>query len=57
MMYIIKVVHKWILVLVSICRVEKVLIWPLFFRVYIDGLVEDCSNFIADALELLQSFT
>ena len=25
--------------------------------VYIDGLVQDCSNSIANALELLQSFT
>ena len=28
---------------------------PMLMQVYIDGLVQDCSNSIADALELLQS--
>ena len=30
--------------------------WPLLAKTYISGLVQDCSNFIANALELLQSF-
>ena len=32
-------------------------IWTLFISEYIDGLVQDYSNSIAKALELLQSCT
>ena len=31
--------------------------WNLQIHLYVDGLVQDCSNSIANALELLQSCT
>ena len=31
--------------------------WGFILQLYIDGLVQDCSNSIANALELLQSCT
>ena len=31
--------------------------FDIFFHKYIDGLVQDCSNSIANTLELLQSCT
>ena len=31
--------------------------WPISITLYINGLVQDCSNSIANALELLQSHT
>ena len=39
-------------ILVNLC-----LVLALLFRFYIDGLVQDCSNSIANALELLESCT
>ena len=39
------------------CVTWSIKLWQLHVWVYIDGLVQDCSNSIADALELLQSCT
>ena len=44
----------------AVCKMTAILSWPQCdntFMAYVDGLVQDCSNSIANALELLQSCT